>query len=143
MIFLCYLQCQRVADITCQTHIQPRTAKHIKNQRGSRGLTIRTSYANHFGIGVTCCKLNLREDRCALFCELLHQRSCQWNTWRFDDFVGIQYPLWGMFTSFPRDVVLIQQGLVHRSNRSHIADKDVHTFFFGQYGCPCARFACA
>ena len=142
MVLLRHLQGQRIADITCQTHVQSRTAEHVKNQRSSRGLAIRTRDTNHLGVGVTRSELNLREDRRALCYELLHQRCREWNTRRLNHLVSIEDEFGRVLARLPSNVVLVKQSLIHGSNLSHITHKHLHTFGFRQYGSSCARFAC-
>ena len=143
MILLCHLQRQRIADIACQTDIQSSAAKHIKEQRCGGRLAIRTSDTNHFAACVACRKLNLREDRCTLCYELLHEGGSERNTRRLNDFICRQYALCGVLACFPCYMVLVEQGLISRRDLAPVAHKDLHTFGFRQYGSTCARFACA
>ena len=139
---LCHLECQRITDITSQTSIISSLLENVVYQRGCSGFSIRTSDADHLGIGIATSKLNFADDVDAFCNDFLDDRSCIGDAWALDDLVGIENLLLCMLTFFPFYLVIVEQLLVFVANLGHVGNKHVETFFLGKDSGSGSAFAC-
>ena len=135
MILVRHLECQRIADISRQTHVQPCLFEDVEDKGGSGRLTVRTGDTDHLRLRITRCEFNLGDDRRTLRNQFLNERCIRRNTGRFNYFVGIQNEFLRVLAVFPCDAVLVQQRTIGFANRTTVRDEDVKAFLFRQNSC--------
>ena len=142
MLLLSHLQRQTVANITGQTHIVTRILQDVVDERRGGGLTVRTRDANHLGMGVSACKLNLRNDGDVLLLDLQNHRRILGNAWALDDLVGIEDQFLRMMSLFPNNLMTVQEFLILIFDGRHVADEHIKAFFLGQHSGSSTTFGC-
>ena len=139
---LCNLECQTSSNVSSQTHIITSILEDVIDETGCCSFPIRACNTNHFGMGVSSGKLNLVDDGNPCLSGFHNHRSCFWNTWALDDFLGIQNLLFCMMPFFPLNGVLLQHTLVLWFYGTHVTDKDLKAFLECQHCCTNATFSC-
>ena len=131
MLVLGNLQSEAFADISCQSYVQSGTFKNVVDEAGGSRFSIRSGDTDHFGIGISSGKLDLRDDGRTLCLQFQNQWSIVRDAGAFHYFIGIQYQFFGVMTFFPGNTVAVEQFLVSVFDGRHIRYERLETLCLG------------